>query len=425
MNGDLGGRIALLSLHTSPLDRPGSGDSGGMNVYVREVALGLAARGVEVDVFTRCSGRGADPVQELAPGARVIDVDAGPCSPVRKEDLPEVVPEFTSELLRSVERDGGAYDLVQSHYWLSGLVGRAVTELWRTPLVALFHTLARVKNLSVRDGEAAEPESRAEGEELVARHASRVVVPTATEAGYLSELYGVEQERVRLAPPGVDTTRFRPLEKAAARRRVGLDPGARVALVAGRLQALKAPDVAIRALAEARARGPADAAPLVLAIVGGPSPSAGSHDVARLRSEAEALGVADRVVFVEALDHDEMPWVYSAADVVLMPSRSESFGLVALEAQACGVPVVASSVGGLRHNVVDGKTGFLVPPGDAAALGDGMLAVISDDRTRARMSEAARRRAEGFSWPSTVSRLVRVYAEVRPDVWSVEARQPA
>jgi D-inositol-3-phosphate glycosyltransferase len=409
MQRSIRGRVAFLSLHTSPLDQPGTGDSGGMNVYIRTVAEHLSRADVAVDVYTRCAGRGVPEVEEVGDLFRVIQLPAGPCAPVDKVALPELVPTFTDGFLRRAA--GDRYDLVHSHYWLSGWAAREASRRWDVPLVATFHTLGRVKNLALASGEAPEPRIRLQGEESVIREADRILAATPTEAGHLHDLYEAPTARIRLVPPGVDTTLFRPLDRAEALARLGLS-GSRVVLFAGRLQPLKAPDVAIRAFAEAVRRLPSD--DLTLVLVGGPSGDGGARrDLVAL---AAAQGVGDRVVFLPPRPHAEMPWIYASADVLLMPSRSESFGLVALEAQACGIPVVAASVGGLRHVIREGSTGFLVPGDDPAVYAERLLRVLTGPGTAAALSRGAVAHAAGFPWESTAWSVLSVYAELVPQL---------
>jgi D-inositol-3-phosphate glycosyltransferase len=402
-------RVAVLSLHTSPLDQPGTGDSGGMNVYVRALSDRLAERGVALDVFTRCSGRGVPEVEEVSPLVRVIQIQAGPCAPVGKDDLPTFLPEFAGGVMGAGE---GGYDLVHAHYWLSGSAGRAVKRAWDVPLVASFHTLGKVKNLA--DLVDPEPPRRVGGERGVVREADRILAPTPVEAAHLVHLYGARPERIRVVPPGVDLERFRPRSVPDARRALGLD-GLRVILFVGRLQRLKGPDVAIRSFAEAARRRPDLLGDAALVMVGGPSgPGDPVAEVGGLRRLAAGEGVGDRVRFLEPVPHDELPSLYAAADAVLVPSRSESFGLVALEAQACGVPVVASSVGGLPYVVAEGESGFLVPPGDHAALADRLVRLLEHPGLWTHLSRGARRHASGFSWERTSDLVHSVYGELVP-----------
>jgi len=404
-------RVAVLSVHTSPIDQPGTGDSGGMNVYIRAVAERLASQGVEVDLFTRCRGGVTHDVREIAPGIRVVSVKAGPCLPIPKADIPRFLPEFLGGVLRVAHEDGRGYDIVHSHYWLSGWVGRAAKEEWDAPLVASFHTLGKVKNYSLARGEPPEPPDRLEGEQRVIAAADRILAPTPSEAAQLVGLYRADPEHIRIVPPGVDHTLFVPGDRATARERLHLS-GLRLALYVGRLQPHKGPDVAVRTMAEAVARDPETAGDLVLAVVGGPSGADHGAELTRLMELAHALGVSDRVMLFPPQPQAKLADFYAAADVVLVPSRSESFGLVALEAQACGTPVVASEVGGLRYVVEDGTTGFLVEGHDPGDHADRLLQLLRDPALAAAMGAEAARQALRFTWDATTMELLSVYREV-------------
>ncbi len=406
-------RVAVLAVHTSPVDQPGTGDSGGMNVYIRSVAERLAGQGIEVDLFTRCRGGATHEVREIAPGIRVVSAKAGPCQPIPKSAVQRYLPEFLGGVLRVAREEGNRYDIVHSHYWLSGWVGRAVKDILGVPLVASFHTLGKVKNYSLARGESPEPYERLRGEERVIGEADRILAPTPEEAGQLVGLYGADPERIRIVPPGVDHSIFLPSDRAEARARLHLS-GLRLALYVGRLQSHKGPDVAIRTLAEAVAQAqqvdPETARDLVLAIVGGPGGEHAGAEVARLMELASALGVADRVMLFPPQPHARLADFYSAADVVLVPSRSESFGLVALEAQACGTPVVAAAVGGLRTVVRGG--GLLVEGHDPADHAAAALAVLGDPVFAAELGSAGARESLGFTWDATTSEVRAVYGEL-------------
>lgn len=404
-------RIAVISLHTSPLDQPGTGDSGGMNVYIRAVAERLAAQGVHVDVFTRCRGRGVPEVEEVVPGSRVIQVQAGPCAPVPKEDLPRLVPAFLGGVLARERREHPGYDVVHSHYWLSGWVGQSTREVWGVPLVASFHTLGKVKNHSLALGEPPEPPGRLNGEQRLIDEADRILSHTPTEAAHLVGLYGADPRRIRIVPPGVDHSLFFPRRREEARARLHL-AGARLLLFVGRLQPHKGPDIALLSLAEAVARDPAAMRDVVLAVVGGPSGVGGPEQLARLMDLAGTAGVGDRVLFLPPQPQSRLADLYSAAELVLVPSRTESFGLVALEAQACGTPVVAARAGGLRHVVADGRTGFLVTGHDPSAYAERILDLLRDPRGARRMGRAGAAHALHFSWDTTAAEVLSVYGEV-------------
>jgi D-inositol-3-phosphate glycosyltransferase len=404
-------RVAVVSLHTSPLDQPGTGDSGGMNVYIRAAADRLAARGLDVDVFTRCRGEDLREVEDLSTGPRIVRVKAGPCAPVPKEELPRYLPEFLGGVLRRQRLERRPYDVVHTHYWLSGWVGRGAKELWGVPLVASFHTLGKVKNYSLARGEPPEPPARLAGEQAVIAEADRIMAATPAEASQLVGLYAAHPDRVRLAPPGVDHEVFFPRSKAEAKERLHL-AGVRLVLFVGRLQTHKGPEVAVRTLAEAVWRAPRDAEDLVLGVVGGPSGSGHGGEMARLAELAAALGVADRVMFFPPQPQARLAEFYAAADALLVPSRSESFGLVALEAQACGTPVVAAAVGGLRYSVIDGVTGYLVDGHDPADHAERLLALLRDERRALDMSRAAVDHSTRFSWDATAGQIDAVYREL-------------
>ena len=380
-----------------------------MNVYIHAVAERLAALGVEVDLFTRCRGGDEPEVRELVPGARLITIKAGPCAPVPKSDLPRYVPEFLGGVLRRTSDEGRRYDVVHSHYWLSGWVGRSAKEIWGVPLVASFHTLGKVKNYSLARGEAPESSVRLEGEERVIADADRILAPTPAEAAQLVGLYRADPDSIRIVPPGVDHTVFVPQEKHVARARLHLTD-MQLALYVGRLQPHKGPDVAVRAVAEAVARDPERC--LMLAIVGGPSGSMHGEELVRLMDLASTLGIADRLILFPPQPQPRLADFYAAADVVLVPSRSESFGLVALEAQACGTPVVAAAVGGLRFVVEDGRTGFLVEGHDPGDHAERLLQVLRDPALAARLGKEGARQALRFTWDATAIELLSVYREL-------------
>jgi D-inositol-3-phosphate glycosyltransferase len=403
-------RIATISLHTSPLDQPGTGDAGGLNVYVVEVSKRLAERGVEVEIFTRAVCPDTPPTVELAPGVLVRNVVAGPFEELDKAALAGQICEFTFGVLRT-EADfaPGRYDLLHAHYWLSGQVGAVAAERWGVPLVQSMHTLGKVKNLALADGDYAEPAARIRGEGEVIAAADRLVANTAEEARQLIELYGADPWRVETVNPGVDLSVFRPARQpAVARRRLGLPPDAVVLAFVGRIQPLKGPDVVLRAAAELLTACPALAGRLVVAIVGGPS---GSEVGApgRLAGMAAHLGISDSVRLEPPCPQAELADWYRAADLVLVPSHSESFGLVALEAQACGTPVVAASVGGLRTAVRDGYSGVLVDGHDPVVWAQVLAGLLGSPRRLESLSRGARKHASGFGWPTTADRLTDVY----------------
>jgi D-inositol-3-phosphate glycosyltransferase len=408
-------RIAVISLHTSPLDQPGTGDSGGMNVEIRELSERLAGRDVAIDVFTRCAGRGVPEVDVLEPLLRIVQVPAGPCAPVDRESLPDLVPSFVDSVLDRAEAQG-SYDLVHAHYWLSVPAGAMAKARWGVPLVGSFHTLGEVKNLASAAGRP-EPVVRMAGEREAAAAADLILAPTDEEAHNLVALYGADRGRIRVVPPGVDPAWFAPRPREAARRALGIDGP--LALFVGRLQPLKGPDLAIRAVAEARRAAPDVAGGLTLAVVGGPSGPDGPDYVEGLHRLARELGVAKAVRFFGPVRHQDLPQMYSAADLLVAPSRSESFGLAALEAQACGVPVVAAALGGLRSVVHDQRSGFLLGDHEPAAYAVAMIRILGDPATADRFSGEARRQALGFTWERTVGGVMDAYGELLPGLLDV------
>jgi len=414
-------RIATISVHTSPLDQPGTGDAGGLNVYVVEVAKRLAARGVEVEIFTRAVCRDAPPVTELAPGVLVRQVIAGPFEELDKTDLPAQLCEFTLGVLRAEAAYApGRYDLVHAHYWLSGQVGAVAKERWGVPLVQTMHTLGKVKNAALAAGDAAEPELRIRGEAEVVAVADRLVASTAAEANELISLYGADAAKVKTVNPGVDQTVFRPGPKAGARRKLGVRQDAVVLMFAGRVQPLKAPHVVLHAAARLLEKDPELAGRLVVVFVGGPSGS-GRADPDQLSELAARLGISKVVRLEPPCPQPELADWYRAATVVLVPSYSESFGLVAVEAQACGTPVVAAAVGGLRTAVRHGVSGVLVDGHDPADYADALRELIRSPGRLASLSAGAIAHAARFSWINAVDELMTVYTGAMNDVAAVDA----
>jgi len=409
----------MLSAHTSPLEQPGDGDAGGMNVYVLELSRQLAARGIEVEIFTRATSRHQPPVVDAGPGIIVHHVAAGPFEGLEKNDLPSQLCSFVRDVLRAeAERDPGHFDLVHSHYWLSGQVGTVARERWNVPLVHTMHTMAKVKNSMLAEGDAAEPIGRIYGEQEIVRLADRLIANTAEERRELIELYDADPERVAVVHPGVDLTVFRAGRLVEAREQLGIAADAAVLLFAGRIQPLKAPDVVLRAAAVMLERDPSLRDRLVVAVVGGASGS-GLDQPSLLSDLTSELGIDDVVQFVPTVSQGGLADWYAAASVVCVPSYNESFGLVAIEAQACGTPVVAARVGGLSTSVSDGVTGILIDGHNPADYAGAIHGLLTDPDAREAMSQKAVRHAEGFGWDVTAERTLEVYAQ------AVTARQEA
>ncbi|NYE45129.1 D-inositol-3-phosphate glycosyltransferase [Spinactinospora alkalitolerans] len=402
-------RIATISLHTSPLDQPGTGDAGGMNVYIVEVAKRLAERGVAVDVFTRATGLGQPPEVEMAPGVTVRHVSAGPFGALDKDTLARHLCPFIFGVLRTEARnEPGHYDLVHGHYWLSGRAGAVAAQRWGVPLVQSMHTLAKVKNVSLADGDVPEPEVRVRGEDHLVRSADHLVANTADEAAQLVRYYDADPARVTTVPPGVDLDVFTPGSRAASLRRIGLPEDAELLLFVGRVQRLKAPDVLMRAAARLLQRDPSLRGRLVVAVVGGLS-GRDAAEPRRLTELARSLGIADAVRMEPPRSRTELAHYYRAATATVVPSYSESFGLVAVESEACGTPVVAARVGGLPTAVSDGVSGVLIDGHDPDDYARVLHRMITEPAWRDSLGAAAVGHAAGLSWSATVDGLLGVY----------------
>lgn len=407
MSGQLR-RVAVLSIHTSPLDQPGTGDAGGMNVYVVETSRRLAEAGIEVEIFTRATSSALPAVVELAPGVTVRHVTAGPFEGLTKDQLPGQLCAVTAGLLRAeAARPEGWFDLIHSHYWLSGQVGWLASERWKVPLVHTMHTMAKVKNAELADGDTPEPEVRVIGEQQVVDAATRLVANTADEARQLTELYSADPRRVDVVHPGVDLETFHPGDRIAARRAKGVASDSLVLLFVGRIQPLKAPDVLVNAAA-VLARDPEIRARLRVVVCGGPSGS-GLDRPNALVDQARALGIHDIVRFEPPGDRHALADWYRAADLTIVPSHSESFGLVAVESQACGTPVVAAAVGGLRTAVADGVSGVLIPGHDPRMYAETISRLLTHPDQLEELRAGARMHAARFGWAGTTTGLLDTY----------------
>jgi D-inositol-3-phosphate glycosyltransferase len=396
-------RVAVLAVHTSPLAQPGIGDAGGMNVYVLQSALHLARRGVEVEIFTRATASTDPPIVRVAPGVLVRNVVAGPFEGLDKYDLPTQLCAFAAGVLRAeAAHEPGYYDIVHSHYWLSGQVGWLARDRWSVPLVHTAHTLAAVKNAALAEGDTPEPPLRTVGEQQVVDEADRLIANTEDEARQLVSLHHADPARIDVAHPGVDLDVFRPGDRRAARASLGLPPDEDVVAFVGRIQPLKGPDVLLRAAAKLQR--------VHVVVAGGPSGSgrAAPDGLVRL---ADELGIAARVTFLPPQSREDLARLFQAVNLVAVPSYSESFGLVALEAQACGTPVVAAAVGGLPVAVRGGVSGTLVAGHDVdrwAQAIDELLRLGAGPRAWA-MRRSAVQHAATFSWDNTVDALLASY----------------
>ncbi|MFE9678528.1 D-inositol-3-phosphate glycosyltransferase [Streptomyces sp. NPDC006259] len=403
-------RVAMLSVHTSPLHQPGTGDAGGMNVYIVELAQRLAAINIEVEIFTRATTGGLPPTVDLAPGVLVRHIDAGPYEGLAKEELPAQLCAFTHGVMQAwAGHRPGHYDLVHSHYWLSGHVGWLAAQRWGTPLVHAMHTMAKVKNANLADGDTPEPAARVIGEMQIVDAADRLIANTAEEAGELARHYGADPGKIAVVHPGVNLDRFRPADgRAAARARLDLPRDALIPLFAGRIQPLKAPDVLLRAVAVLLDQRPELRTRMVVPIVGGPSGS-GLAQPEGLQKLAARLGISDVVRFHPPVGQEQLADWFRAASVLVVPSYSESFGLVAIEAQATGTPVLAASVGGLPVAVRHGETGFLVHGHEPAHYARVLAELADHPELPARMGAAAARHAQSFGWDTAAAATGDVY----------------
>lgn len=418
-HGALPRRVATLSVHTSPLEQPGGGDAGGMNVYILETARRLADSGVRVEIFTRATSSELPRMVMVEPGVIVRHVMAGPYEGLSKQDLPGQLCAFTAAVLRAeAQHQPGWYDVVHSHYWLSGQVGWLARERWGVPLVHTAHTLARTKNAYLAAGDTPEPLARIVGEQQVIAEADRLIANSEDEATQLVDWYDADPSRIQTVFPGVDLDTFRPGVAGAARDRLGIAPDALVLLFVGRLQPLKAPDVLLRAAARLVRTDPELARRLQVVIVGAPSGS-GVDDPLALPRLATELGIADRVRFEPPASRSRLADFYTAADLTVVPSHNESFGLVALESQACGVPVVAAAVGGLRTSVLDGRTGTLVDGHRTEDWATALGGLLREPKRRAVLGAAARSHAEQFSWRRTADGLLVAYRDAIADFGSL------
>lgn len=407
--------IAMLSYHTCPLATLGGKDTGGMNVYVRDMTRQLGRLGIHVDVFTRSQDEHVPHVlHDLGFGNRVVHVPAGPETPVPKEEMASYIPIFSEYILNFAEKKGVDYDLIHSHYWMSGIAARELKSTWGIPVIHMFHTLGHMKN---RIGAETEREGiyRINGEEEVLDVSDRIVAATPAELAQLKWLYKFDTEKIVVIPPGVDLSHFYPIDLDEAKEFTGMEDEDHHILFVGRIEPLKGIDTLIRAIALLEQEGVLEKHPISVSIIGG-EPDASSEqmsdEMARLKALREIYGVGDVITFLGRQDQDTLPYFYSSADVVVMPSHYESFGMVALEAMACGTPVVASEVGGLAFLVKDQVTGFHIPDDDPEALSKCLKAVITDEKLRNHMGEQAAKYAKQYGWENIAEKLVEVYEEL-------------
>ena len=409
-------RVAMISVHACPLAKLGGRDSGGMNVYVRELARDLGARGIEVDVFTRWREKDDPRIQPLGPNARVIHIASGPLGYWPKINVYEHLDEFTAKLVAEVEEQGRTYDVLHAHYWLSAKVARTLEQRWKIPTVQMFHTLGLVKREVMDEDIDGESDVRIEIEREAVRRSAAVVAASAIELGELRRFYKADPARVAVIPCGVDPEVFHPVRQADAREKLARDQCERLILFVGRIEQIKGIDVLLRAMALLFFRRPDLRSEVCLLVVGGaldPGDEAPeTQKILELRRLVHEHRMEANVSFVGSRDQEDLALYYAAADVCAVPSLTESFGLVALEAMACGTPVVGTRVGGLQTVITDGESGLLVPAGDYEALAEAIARVLTDARLRMHLAHGARDRAEHFTWRRVGDRMVELYERV-------------
>ena len=409
-------RVAMISVHACPLAKLGGRDSGGMNVYVRELARDLGARGIEVDVFTRWREKDDPRIQPLGPNARVIHIASGPLGYWPKINVYEHLDEFTAKLVAEVEEQGRTYDVLHAHYWLSAKVARTLEQRWKIPTVQMFHTLGLVKREVMDEDIDGESDVRIEIEREAVRRSAAVVAASAIELGELRRFYKADPARVAVIPCGVDPEVFHPVRQADAREKLARDQCERLILFVGRIEQIKGIDVLLRAMALLFFRRPDLRSEVCLLVVGGaldPGDEAPETEkILELRRLVHEHRMEANVSFVGSRDQEDLALYYAAADLCAVPSLTESFGLVALEAMACGTPVVGTRVGGLQTVITDGESGLLVPAGDYEALAEAIARVLTDARLRMHLAHGARDRAEHFTWRRVGDRMVELYERV-------------
>jgi len=408
--------IAIISYHTCPLATLGGKDTGGMNVYIRDLSIYLGRHGVHADVFTRSQDEHVPHIlHDLGHGNRVVHIPAGPEHPRPKQELQDYIEEFTANILTFAEEKNIQYDLIFSHYWLSGLAALRLKNSWGIPVAHMFHTLAHLKNKIAKSEQEKDGQYRIDGELKVMKGADRLIVATNDEKENLVSLYGAKEKKIRIIPPGVDTTHFYPIPVDEAKEYIGMPADENMILFVGRIEPLKGIDTLIHAIAQMRKADVLSRCPHYLYIIGG-NPEASGEDankeMQRLQALCAELDLHDLVLFLGKRDQDSLQYYYSAAEMVVMPSHYESFGMVALEAMACGTPVIATQVGGLQHLVQDGETGFIVPNGDPDALEEKITALICKEEMKERMSRNSIAYAQTFNWDRISKKLIKQFKKM-------------
>ncbi|OGN75885.1 MAG: glycosyl transferase [Chloroflexi bacterium GWB2_49_20] len=409
-------RIAMLSYHTCPLATLGGKNTGGMNVYVRDLTQALGRKGIHVDVFTRSQDEHVPHVlHDLGFGNRVVHIPAGPEVPLPKDELVTYIPKFVDEIQSFASEKKLHYDLIHSHYWMSGLAGRTLKAAWDIPMVQMFHTLGEMKNRVAKSPAEKEGKYRIEVENQLLVTADKIVAATLAERAQLEWLYKADVKKIVVIPPGVDVSHFYPIPVDEARAFIGVDPGDQMVLFVGRIEPLKGVDILIQAISCLNFRDITSNGPILLTIIGGDPdviPADMSVEMAKLQKMCDDLCMGKMVIFLGKRGQDTLPYYYSAADVVVMPSHYESFGMVALEAMACGTPVVASQVGGLAFLVQNGVTGYHVPDDDPSELCMRLKQLLGDRELRKTLGSQANSYAQEYSWEKISDQIVDLYKDV-------------
>ena len=409
-------RIAMLSYHTCPLATLGGKDTGGMNVYVREITRQLGAMGIHVDVFTRSQNEHVPHVlHDLGYGNRIVHIRAGSEFPLPKKELVDYLPQFVEGIREFANSKGISYDLLHSHYWLSGMAAIELKKSWGIPIINMFHTLGVMKNRVAQSPNEIEGEYRIDGERVVIKAVDKIIAATQAEYAQLLWLYQADVNKIMVIPPGVDVGRFYPIPSDEAKEYIGVPPCGRVLLFVGRIEPLKGLDVLIEAISIMRQKDVLKENPFCLTIIGGEAEDSTDDDnieMSRIKELSEKYGLMDLVTFLGKKSQDSLPYYYSAAEAVVVPSQYESFGMVALEAMACGTPVVASQIGGLPYIVQDGITGFTVPVDDPQELASRLISLIQDPALRDRMGKQAVQVAQDYAWDKIASKLLVVYEDM-------------
>lgn len=410
-------RIAMLSYHTCPLATLGGKDTGGMNVYVRDLTKELGKLGIHVDVFTRSQDEHVPHVlHDLGFGNRVVHIEAGPEEPKSKSDITKYIPDFAQGIIQFANEKGIIYDAIHSHYWMSGLAAEILSKAWGgIPIVHMYHTLGEMKNRVARSQEEFADKTRLDGERQVLASANRVVVATMAELTQLRFLYRADASKLTIIPPGVDTSHFYPIDKDEAKQFIGLKPEDRMILFVGRIEPLKGVDTLIQAMSYLSDDLKNKEKPVHLAIVGGDvnvNPHEMSSEMKRLQKLSDDLCMGSTILFLGKRAQDTLPYYYSAAEMLVMPSLYESFGMVALEAMACGTPVIASEVGGLGYLVENDVTGFTIPDSDPQVLSEKISVLLSNHDVRIDMGCRAVEHATKYEWGTIAKQVIALYEEV-------------